>query len=115
MIREELDLIRDKGVTAKELKEAKVSYLQSARVRRTDDSSLTRELLGTMFNQRTMQYHADHEKRVNDATVESVNQAITKYIVPEKLVMAIAGDFAAAAKAATATKKAGKEASGRKE
>ena len=51
-----------------------------------------------MFNDRTMKYHADHEQQIEDATVESVNQAIRSYIVPEKLVMAIAGDFAAADK-----------------
>jgi zinc protease len=98
VIREEIDLIRDQGVTDKELKEAKVSYLQSARVRRTGDSALTGELLMTMFTGRTMQHHADHEQQIEAATVESVNRAIRKYIDPDKWVKAIAGDFAAAKK-----------------
>ncbi len=92
---EEIDRLRKDGVTEEELKNAKNSYLQAARVRRTGDGSLASELLGTLFIGRTMQYHADHEKQIESATVESVNQAIRDYIVPEKLVTAIAGDFAA--------------------
>lgn len=95
VIREELDLIREKGITEEELQQAKVAYLQAARVRRSSDGSLRNELLGTLFNNRTMEYHATHEAQIKAATVDSVNAAITKYIVPEKLVMAIAGDFAA--------------------
>ncbi len=52
-----------------------------------------------LFNERTMEYHAEHEEQIKAATVESVNAAISKYIVPDKLVIAIAGDFAAASAA----------------
>jgi zinc protease len=96
VIREELDRIRAEGVTEAELAEAKVAYLQSLRVQRTSDPDLTSELLGTLFNERTMEYHAEHERQIEAATVESVNEAIRTYIVPDKLVLAIAGDFAAA-------------------
>ncbi len=96
VIREEIDRLIDEGVTEDELRRAKESYLQAARVRRTGDSPLAGELLGTIFNERTMQYHADHEKRIGEATVASVNQAIRSYIDPEKLVTAVAGDFAGA-------------------
>ena len=94
VIREELDRIRADGVTEDELSEAKASYLQRARVRRTDDLGLAAELVGTMFNERTLQYQADHEQQIQSATVASVNQAIRSYIDPEKLVIAVAGDFA---------------------
>ncbi len=95
VIREEIDLIRDRGVTEQELSEAKKAYLQSARVRRTDDAALNSDLLGTLFNERTMQHYADLEANVAAATVEDVNAAIRKYIDPDRLVTAIAGDFAA--------------------
>ena len=100
VMREELDRIRKDGVTQTELDEAKVAYLQAARVRRSSDAALTGELLGTMFVERTMQHHADHEKHIEAATVESVNAAINKYIQPDKLVVAIAGDFASVEKEA---------------
>ncbi len=76
VILEELDRIRDDGVTEEELANAKVAYLQASRVRRTNDSALSKELLGTLFTDRTMKYHADHETQIETATVESVNQAI---------------------------------------
>ena len=97
VIREELDRLRKEGVTEDELAMAKQAYLQKARVDRTNDSGLAAELVGTMFNGRTMEYLAEHEQQVDAATVESVNQAVRSYIVPEKLVTGIAGDFAKAA------------------
>jgi zinc protease len=95
VIHEEIDRLRKDGVTTDELERAKGAYLQAARVRRTNDTSLAAELLGNLFNERTMKYQAEHEQQIKDATVDSVNAAIRKYIVPEKLVIAAAGDFAA--------------------
>jgi len=96
VIREELDKLRDQGVTPEELARAKDAYLQAERVRRATDSSLTGLLLGSIYNQRTLQFTADYEKRISELTIEQVNQAIRDYILPERLVMAVAGDFAAA-------------------
>ncbi len=93
VIREELNRMRADGITEQELAEAKEAYLQAAKVRRTSDEALASELLGTIFNERTMQYHEDHEQQIRAATVESVNNAVRKYIDPDKLVMAIAGDW----------------------
>ncbi|MDA9840585.1 insulinase family protein, partial [Rubripirellula sp.] len=94
VINEELDKIRSEGITETELSEAKAAYLQAARVRRSDDSALNQELLGSLFNDRTLQHVADHEVNISNATVESVNAAIKKYIDPQKLVIGVAGDFA---------------------
>lgn len=96
---EELERLRKDGITQEELDQAKVAYLQAARVRRSGDGALTSELLSTLFNDRTMAHYAEHDAQIEAATVESVNKAINKYIDPEKLIMAIAGDFAAASKA----------------
>lgn len=95
VIREELELIRDQGITEQELSEAKEAYLQAARVRRSDDSALNNDLLSTLFNERTMKHYAELEANIQAATVEDVNAAIRKYIDPDKLVIAVAGDFAA--------------------
>lgn len=96
---DELEKLRKDGITQEELDQAKVAYLQAARVRRSGDGALTSELLSTLFNDRTMAHYAEHDAQIQAATVESVNKAINKYIDPEKLIMAIAGDFAAASKA----------------
>mgnify|MGYP000665566344 CR=1 FL=1 len=65
-------------------------------VRRSDDGALNQELLGSLFNDRTLQHVADHEANIANATVESVNAAVRKHIVPENLVIGVAGDFAKA-------------------
>ncbi len=98
VIREEIEKIRDEGVTEDELAKAKAGYLQAARVRRTDDAALAGSLVGSIFNDRTLQHIADHEQRIEAATVDSVNQAIRSHLDFAKLVMAAAGDFAATAK-----------------
>ncbi|MCO8122204.1 insulinase family protein [Stieleria sp. TO1_6] len=95
VIREEVERLCSDGVTAEELEKAKQSYLQAERVRRSSDSSLASELLQTMFLDRTMEYAQQHAEQIESATVESVNAAIAKYIDWDKLVMSIAGDFAA--------------------
>ena len=93
VIREEIDRIREDGVTEEELEKAKEAYLQRNRVSRADDGSLSGELLNTMFNDRTMEFYAKHEDRIREATIASVNEAIKTYIQPDRFVMAIAGDF----------------------
>jgi len=93
VIDEEIKLLRDKGVTEEELARAKDSLLQSERVRRAEDSSLASQLLGSMFNGRTLAFNAEHEQRIANLTVAEVNQAIVDLINPENLVIAVAGDF----------------------
>ena len=94
VIREEIDRLRADGVTEDELSRAKEAYLQSQRVSRTQDEQLASLLVGSMFNDRTMQSVADQERMIREATLESVNTAIRQFIDPEKLVIAVAGDFA---------------------
>lgn len=97
VIREEIDRIREGGVTEDELAKAKESYLQAERIRRTNDAYLASELVASIFNNRTFLYHAEHEAQIEAATQEAVGEAIREYIDPEKLVTAVAGDFAAVA------------------
>jgi zinc protease len=93
VIREEVDKLRDKGITAEELSDAKEAYLQSARLGRTGDGALAGALLGQLFTGRTMMSVAQLETQISKATVESVNAAVLKYIQPDRLVAAVGGDF----------------------
>lgn len=93
VINEEIKLLREKGVTQEELARAKDSFLQGERVRRAEDSSLAAQLLGSMFNGRTLQFSAEHEKRIASVTLEEVNRAIVDYLNPTNLVIGVAGDF----------------------
>ena len=93
VINEELDKLRKDGVTSDELAKAKESYLQANKVSRAEDGSLASQLLASMFNRRTLQFTADYESRIAGLTVEQVNDAIRKFILPERLVIAVGGDF----------------------
>lgn len=93
VIREEVDRLIANGVTEQELEAAKQAQLQAERISRTGDTSLASMLLMSTFTDRTLSSVAEQEQQIRDATVEQVNAAIVKYIDPEKLVIAIAGDF----------------------
>ncbi len=98
VMREEFDRLLKEGVTEEELARAKEGYLQSEAVGRTKDEALAATLRDTIFNDRTMKYYADFEAAIAKTTVEDVNKALRKYVDPEKLVSAVAGDFAKAKK-----------------
>lgn len=93
----EIAKLVQEGVTPEELTKAKSAYLQGEKIGRTDDRALAGLLLASMFNDRTLKYHADHEQQIADATIEQVNAAVQKFIDVDALVISIAGDFANAA------------------
>ncbi|WP_235935331.1 M16 family metallopeptidase [Candidatus Laterigemmans baculatus] len=99
VIAEELKKIQTEGITEDELARAKEGYLQQQTVARTDDARLATLLITTLFNDRTMEFYADQEQQIADATLEEVNKVIGEYIDPQTLVISIAGDFKAAEKA----------------
>ena len=99
IIREEINRLREEGVRDEELAQAKEAYLQSERVSRTNDEQLVRMLVSSMFNERTLAWIAEHEAFIKETTPERVNAAVRDFIDPQQLVIAVAGDFAAAAKA----------------
>jgi len=92
-IREELQLLVDKGVTETELEEAKQGYLQRQSLRRNSDRELTSVLADTLDADRTMKFYAAREDAIKALTVESVQAAIRKHFRPERLVIVTAGDF----------------------
>ena len=97
-IREELDLLREKGVTDEELESAKKGWLQSQAVSRGNDSSLAGTLNSTSHADRTMEYYSGLEKKVRSVTTEQVLESVQKYLDPERIVIVAAGDFEKAAK-----------------
>ncbi len=98
-VQEEIDRLLKDGVTSEELEAAKQGFLQGEQLSRTSDAGLSQILAGTIFANRTMEYHAKFETAITELTVEKVNAALRKYIDPKRLVTAVAGDFAKAAKA----------------
>ena len=100
-IREEIERLLKDGITAEELDAAKQGYLEEQKVSRADDGRLASILGSTSQTGRTMQYYSNLQQQIGDLTVEEVNIALRKYIDPKRIVLAVAGDFAAAAGAAS--------------
>ena len=92
-IREELDLLREKGVTTEELESAKQGWLQSLAVSRGSDTSLAGTLSSTSQADRTMEYYSGLETKVRSVTAEQVLEVVQKYLDPERIVIVAAGDF----------------------
>jgi zinc protease len=101
VLREELDRLLADGITEEELARAKEGFLQNEAVQRTKDDALASQLVGTIFNNRTMKYQADLEANIAALKVQQVNEALRKYLKPDAFVAAIAGDFAKAKAEAT--------------
>jgi len=83
----------EKGVSEKELEEAKKAYLQQMKVQRSRDSALTLFLGARLHAGQTFAYYADLEKKIAALTPEQVSEAFRKYIDPKRLVTVRAGDF----------------------
>lgn len=99
-ISEELDRFLTGGVTQKELDDARQGFLQGQEVMRTEDSKLAQILESTLLAERTMEYYSKMEQRIIDLTPEKVRDTFRKHIDPKKILIAVAGDWAAAKKAA---------------
>ena len=100
--KEEIEKAKKEGFTAEELKAAKSGYLQSRQVGRSQDASLTNTLTNNLYLNRTMQWDADFEKKIEALTPEQIKAAFNKHIDYDKLVIIKAGDFEKVKKGAPA-------------
>ncbi|WP_409014752.1 M16 family metallopeptidase [Dyadobacter aurulentus] len=101
--KEEIEKALKDGFTAEELKAAKSGYLQSRQVARSQDASLAGTLTNNLYLNRTMQWDADFEKKIEALTPEQIKSAFNKHIDYNKLVIIEAGDFEKSKKGAAAT------------
>lgn len=99
--REEMEKVVKEGFTADEIKAARSGLLQSRMVSRAQDPSLAGTLNNYLYLNRTMNWDADFEKKLESLTPEQVNAAMKKHIDPSKISIIKAGDFAKAAKKAS--------------
>jgi zinc protease len=92
-VQEEIVRLLKDGVTKTELEEARKGWLQSRKVSRSTDAALAGALSNLRYLDRTMNYDAEFEKKIESLTPEQVLAALRKYIDPKKLVIVTAGDF----------------------
>ncbi len=91
--KEEVDLVQKDGVTEKELADAKKALLQQLQLGRSQDPDLAGELNNYLFINRDILWDAAYEDKINKLTVSDVNNALKKYIDPNKITIIKAGDF----------------------
>jgi zinc protease len=92
-IADELAKFIKSGVDAHELEEAKKAFLEQMKVLRANDSQLAAMLQENLYAGRTFDYYADLETKIAALTPEALNQAIRKYVLPERMVIVRGGDL----------------------
>ena len=98
---DEVARARRDGFTADELKRAKDAIVASNRLVRAQDAPLARTLTSFVERGKTPQYFAEIDALRAQITLDEVNTAFRKYVVTEKMVFGMAGDFANAKAAAS--------------
>jgi len=103
---EEIARARRDGFTAAELERAKSAIAASSRLARAQDGSLAGALDSFVERAKTPLYFAELDALRAQITLDEVNAAFRKYVVPEKMVFGVAGDFTSVAAAPRATQSA---------
>ncbi|MBO0721398.1 MAG: insulinase family protein, partial [Blastocatellia bacterium] len=96
-VKEEIARALKDGFTAEEIKTAKDGWLQSRQVARGQDKELASKLRTCAFLNRTLEWDAEFEKKVEALTSEQITSTLRKYLDPAKLSIIKAGDFAKSA------------------
>ncbi len=96
--KEEIERVVKEGFTADELKAAKSGYLQQRQVSRAQDAALAGMLSQDLYLNRSMQWQADLDKKIDSLTPADVKAAAAKYIDYDKITVIKAGDFEKARK-----------------
>jgi zinc protease len=91
--KEEVAKMLTDGFTDAELKDAITGYIQDQSVNRSRDGYLVSVLSSNLFLKRTMKWKETQESKISALTVDQVNAAMRKWILPEKITYIQAGDF----------------------
>ena len=92
--REEIDRALKDGFTAEEVAKAKDGYLQSRQLSRAQDRELAGTLVARLYLNRTLDYDAQLERRIEGLTPQAIAEIGRRYVDPGKLSFVKAGDFA---------------------
>lgn len=91
--REELDKALKEGFTPEEVEQAKKGWLQRQIVNRGQDMSLAALVSLNEYEDRTMAFQADLEKKIAALTPEVVVETMRRHLDPSQLSFVKAGDF----------------------
>jgi len=99
-IGEELARVLKDGYTEAEIKDGIAALLNYRKLARAQDSVLASTWINYLKRGRTFEWSAEMDRQIAALTPDVVNAAVRKYLRPEAFSTAVAGDFAAAGKAA---------------
>jgi zinc protease len=95
--REEVTRMLKEGFTADEVAKAKDGWLQQRLQQRANDDELVNTMVVRRFTGRTFtSYDAELEAKVRALTPAQITEAMRRYVVPSKITIVKAGDFAKA-------------------
>lgn len=97
-LKEEINRVLTQGVTDAEVAEGVQSLINLRALNRAQDSVLARGWINYLDENRTFAWSAEFDEKLQALNAEAVNSAIRKYLKPENLVQALAGDFKAGQK-----------------
>lgn len=92
--REEVDRLLNDGVTNEELAAAIKGYLDYQQNLRANDSNVAYQLQANLRWGRTMEFTEKIEAAISDLTPEMVQDAMKRHLLPERIAIFRAGDFA---------------------
>jgi zinc protease len=92
--KDEVQKLITTGFTADEVAQAKAGWLLNRKRGRGADGQLVGTLSNYLFLNRTFAWDEALDKKVESLTVEEINAAMKKYLIPEKISYFKAGDFA---------------------
>ena len=94
--REEIQKVIDEGFTAEEMEAARVGYLESLHLSRSNDRSLAATLSQHLYWDRNMTYDRAFADAIRALTLEEVNAAVARHLDLSGMTLIRAGDFAGA-------------------
>jgi zinc protease len=97
-LNEEIQRALAQGFTAQELNAGKRSLLNFRRLARAQDPRLAAGLVQNLHLGRTYAESARIDTAIDKVTLTQVNEALRRYIKPERFVWGVAGDFSGAGK-----------------
>jgi zinc protease len=90
---EELSRALDEGFTDQEVTDAVQSLLNLRQLYRAQDGALASGWINYLTENRTFAWSAEFDAKIKALDAQAVNAALRKYLKPDDLVQALAGDF----------------------
>ncbi|MYD43025.1 MAG: insulinase family protein [Gammaproteobacteria bacterium] len=92
--REEIERLLNDGVEQEELAAAIKGYLDFQQNLRANDANVANQLAANLRFDRTMEFTAEIEAAMAELTADDVRAAMTRHLIPERIAIFRAGDFA---------------------